>query len=144
LSKWEVEGLSDNQQQQPSPAWQKRLSGVARIQFVSALVISFFAWFWQGGVIAVSLLSGGILVGVNSVLLARSVVSSSQVEGADGRGVLYRSAVVRFLLLIAALICAYWAGLVLPAIAAGMFVAYAGGYIYIVKHASRDAGRVES
>lgn len=119
---------------------ERRFYGVARIQLITATIVSLLALFWQSGAIAVSLLSGGILVGLNSVLLARSVVSSSQAEGADGRGVLYRSAAVRFLLLVAALIGAYLAGLVLPAIAAGMFAAYVGGYVYIVKNASRFAG----
>ncbi len=129
--------MSDRQQKQPSTAWQKQFSGLFRIQFLTALVVSFFAWFWQGGIVAVSLLSGGILVGLNSVLLARSVMSSSRVEGADGRGVLYRSAAVRFLLLVFALIGAYFIGLHLLAVAAGMFTAYVGGYIYIVKHVSQ-------
>jgi len=133
--------LSDTQQQQPSTAWQQQLFGVARIQVLSALMASVFALFWQSGVIAISILSGGILVGLNSVLLARSVVSSSQVEGADGRGVLYRSAALRFFLLILVLIGANQIGAHLLAIAAGMFTAYVGGYIYIVKITSRTADR---
>lgn len=71
----------------------------------------------------------------------RSVVSSSQVEGADGRGVLYRSAVMRFLLLIIVLVCANLIGLHLLAMAAGMFSAYVGGYIYIVKLTSQAADK---
>ena len=133
--------MSDTQQQQPSTAWQQQLFGVARIQVLSALMASVFALFWQSGVIAISILSGGILVGLNSVLLARSVVSSSQVEGADGRGVLYRSAALRFFLLILVLIGANQIGAHLLAIAAGMFTAYVGGYIYIVKITSRAADR---
>ena len=133
--------MSDTQQQQPSTAWQQQLFGVARIQVLSALMASVFALFWQSGVIAISILSGGILVGLNSVLLARSVVSSSQVEGADGRGVLYRSAALRFFLLILVLIGANQIGAHLLAIAAGMFTAYVGGYIYIVKITSRTADR---
>jgi hypothetical protein len=133
--------LSDHQQHPPSDAWQKQLFGVALVQFLSALGISFFAMFWQGGVVAASVLSGGILVGLNSVLLARSVVGSSQVEGADGRGVLYRSAVVRFLLLIVALVCANLVGFHLLAVAAGMFIAYVGGYLYVVKRASQAVGK---
>jgi len=137
LLKWGAGRSADNLQQQPSTAWHRRLFRIALIQLLAALIVSFFALFWHGGVVSTSLLSGGILVGMNSVLLARSVVSSSRVEGADGRSVLYRSAVVRFLLLIAILVGAYLIGLDLPAIAAGMFVAYVGGYIYIVKNASR-------
>ena len=129
--------MSDTQQRQPSTAWQEQLSGIARTQFVSALVASVFVWVWQGEMIAFSVLSGGALVGLNSILLARSVVGSSQVEGADGRGVLYRSAVVRFILLIVALISANVMGLHLLAIAAGMFTAYVGGYVHIVKMTSR-------
>ncbi|MDT8376176.1 MAG: ATP synthase subunit I [Mariprofundaceae bacterium] len=133
--------MSDTQQQQPSTAWQQQLFGVARVQVLAALIASVFALFWQGGVIAISILSGGILVGLNSVLLARSVVSSSQVEGADGRGVLYRSAALRFLLLILVLTGASQIGVHLLAMAAGMFTAYVGGYIYIVRVTSRIAGR---
>ena len=144
MLKWGAEDLADNQQQQPSTAWHRRLFRIALIQLFAALIVSFFALFWQGEVIAVSLLSGGILVGLNSFLLARSVVGSSQVEGADGRTTLYRSAVVRFLLLIAALVGAYLIGLVLPAVAAGMFVAYVGGYVYIVKNASRFVDESDS
>ena len=129
--------MTDDQQQQPSTAWQKQLSGVFRVQFFTALIASFFVWLWQGEMIAVSFLSGGALVGLNSVLLARSVVGSSRVAGADGRGVLYRSAVVRFVLLIAALIGANLMGLHLLAVAAGMFSAYVGGYVYIVKVTSQ-------
>jgi len=132
-----AEGPTDNQQQQPSNAWRKRYYGVARTQLLAATVVSVFAVFWQDGVVAASVLSGGLLVGLNSILLARSVESSSQIQKGDGRGVLYRSAVVRFLLLIAVLVAAYLVGLVLPAIAAGMFAAYVGGYIYIVINASR-------
>jgi F0F1-type ATP synthase assembly protein I len=140
-----VENLPDTQQKHSSTAWQKQLSGVARSQFVAAVMVSVFALFWQGEVIAISLLSGGTLVGLNSVLLARSVVSSSQEEVADGRSVLYRSAVVRFLLLIVALIGANLMGLHLLAVAAGMFMAYVGGYIYIVRVTSRasDVGRAD-
>lgn len=130
--------MSENQQQ-PSTAWQKQSFGMARVQVVSALVVSFFVLFWLSGIMAVSILSGGILVALNSVLLARSVVSSSRVEGADGRGVLYRSAVMRFLLLIFVLICASLIGLHLLAVAAGMFSAYVGGYIYIVRLTSQAA-----
>ena len=133
--------MSDTQQKQPSTAWQQQLFGVARIQVISALMASVFALFWQDWVIAISILSGGILVSLNSVLLARSVVSSSQVEGADGRGVLYRSAALRFFLLILVLIGANQIGVHLLAMAAGMFTAYVGGYIYIVKITSRAADR---
>lgn len=132
-----VEGLSDTQHQHSSTTWQDQLDGVSRTQFVTAFIASVCVWVWQGEVIAISFLSGGILVGLNSILLARSVVSSSQVERADGRGILYRSAVVRFILLIAALIGANMIGLHLLAIAAGMFLAYVGGYVYIVKVTSR-------
>lgn len=61
--------------------------------------------------------------------------------GADGRGVLYRSAVMRFLLLIIVLVCANLIGLHLLAMAAGMFSAYVGGYIYIVKLTSQAADK---
>lgn len=137
--------MSDTQQQLPSTAWQKQLFGIARTQFVSALIASVFVWVWQGEIIAFSVLSGGALVGLNSILLARSVVGSSQVEGADGRGVLYRSAVVRFILLIVALVSANMMGLHLLAIAAGMFTAYVGGYVHIVKATSRasDKSRID-
>jgi len=140
-----AEGLFDTQQQRSSTAWQRQLAGVARAQFVTAFVVSVFVWVWQGEIIAFSVLSGGTLVGLNSILLARSVVGSSQVEGADGRGVLYRSAVVRFILLITALISANVIGLHLLAIAAGMFAAYVGGYAYIVKMTSRasDESRID-
>ena len=133
--------MSETLQQHSSAAWQQQLSGVARVQFLTVLLASVFVWLWQSEVIAISFLSGGALVGLNSVLLARSVVGSSQVEGADGRGVLYRSAVVRFILLIVALIGANLMGLHLLAIAAGMFMAYVGGYIYIVKISSRAVGK---
>ncbi len=133
--------MSDYQQKQPSVLWEKQFFGVARTQFFSAVLASVFLWFWQGEVIAISVLSGGILVGLNSVLLARSVMDSSQVKRVDGRGMLYRSAAVRFVLLIAALVCANWVGLHLLAVAAGMFMAYAGGYVYIVRVASRAAGK---
>ncbi len=129
--------MSDTRQQ-PSTAWQQQLFGVARIQVLSALVVAVFALFWQGEIIAISILSGGILVGLNSVLLARSVVSSSQVEGADGRGVLYRSAALRFFLLVLVLTGANQIGVHLLAMAAGMFTAYVGGYIYVVKITSQD------
>jgi len=144
MLRWGAEGLSDTQQQ-PSTAWQRQLSGIARTQFVAALIASAFVWAWQGGIVAISLLSGGALVGLNSVLLARSVVGSSQVEGADGRSVLYRSAVARFILLIVALISANLMGLHLLAVAAGMFTAYVGGYVYIVKVTSRasDESRID-
>ncbi len=137
LLKRGAEGLSDTQQQQSDTVWQRQLAGVARTQFLAALIVSVFVWPWQGGMIVFSVLSGGALVGLNSILLARSVVGSSQVEGADGRGVLYRSAVVRFILLIVALIGANVMGLNLLAIAAGMFTAYVGGYVHIVKVTSR-------
>lgn len=133
-----AQGLSDTQRQQPSTAWQQQLFGVARIQVFSALIASVFVLFWQPGVIAISILSGGILVSLNSVLLARSVVSSSQVEGVDGRGVLYRSAALRFFLLILVLIGANQIGVHLLAMAAGMFTAYVGGYMYIVKITSQN------
>ncbi len=133
--------MSETQQQQPSDGWQRQFSGVAKIQALTALAASVFALFWQGEAIAISLLSGGILVSLNSVLLARSVVGSSQVEGAGGRGVLYRSAALRFLLLILVLIGANLVGLHLLAVAAGMFTAYVGGYIYIVKLTSQAADR---
>lgn len=132
--------MSENQQQ-PSTAWQQQFFGIARIQALTALLVSFFALFWLSGIMAISILSGGILVALNSVLLARSVVGSSQVEGADGRGVLYRSAVMRFLLLIIVLVCANLIGLHLLAMAAGMFSAYVGGYIYIVKLTSQAADK---
>ncbi|MES0372488.1 MAG: ATP synthase subunit I [Mariprofundaceae bacterium] len=132
--------MSENQQQ-PSTAWQQQFYGMSRIQALSALVVSFFVLFWLSGIMAISVLSGGILVALNSVLLARSVVSSSQVEGVDGRGVLYRSAVVRFLLLIVVLVCANLIGLHLLAVAAGMFSAYVGGYVYIVRLTSQAADK---
>lgn len=135
-----AEGPTDNQQQQPSDVWRGRYYGVARMQFLAALVVSFFAVFWQDVAVVVSVLSGGFLVGLNTILLARSVESSSQPQEGDGRGILYRSAVVRFLLLIAALVAAYLAGLALPAIAAGMFAAYVGGYVYIVSNTARFTG----
>ena len=140
-----TEGLSDIQQQQSTTVWQRQLSGVAWTQLFAAFIVSVFVWPWQGGMVAISLLSGGALVGLNSVLLARSVVGSSQVEGADGRGVLYRSAVARFILLIVALISANLMGLHLLALAAGMFAAYVGGYVYIVKATSRasDESRID-
>jgi hypothetical protein len=138
LLKRGAQGLSDTQRQQPSTAWQQQLFGVARIQVFSALIASVFVLFWQPGVIAISILSGGILVSLNSVLLARSVVSSSQVEGVDGRGVLYRSAALRFFLLILVLIGANQIGVHLLAMAAGMFTAYVGGYMYIVKITSQN------
>lgn len=136
--------MSESQQRQSSTAWQKQLSGVARAQLLAVLIASVFVWVWQGEVIVISFMSGGALVGLNSVLLARSVVGSSQVEGADGRGVLYRSAVVRFMLLIVALIGANMMGLHLLAIAAGMFSAYVGGYVYIVKVTSRASDESRS
>lgn len=142
LLKREAAGLSKSQQQ-PSTAWQSgfkgQLFGVAKVQLVAAFAASLFALFWQSGVVSVSILSGGILVGLNSVLLARSVLGSSQVEGADGRGVLYRSAAQRFLLLVLVLVGASQIGLHLLAMAAGMFTAYVGGYIYIVKLTSQAA-----
>jgi len=113
------------------------LFGVIIVQLASALIVSLIALFWQGGGISASLLSGGLLVGANSALLARSVVGSSRVTGDGSRGILFRSAAFRFLLLIAALVAAHLVGLRLPAVAAGMFTAYVGGYFYIVKHASR-------
>ncbi|MCF7821959.1 MAG: ATP synthase subunit I [Mariprofundaceae bacterium] len=125
-------------QQQPSTAWQKQLFGIARIQIFSALIVAVFTVFWLDGVMAISILSGGILVGLNSVLLARSVVNSSRVEGVDGRGVLYRSATIRFFLLILVLIGASQIGVHLLAMAAGMFTAYVGGYIYIVRITSHN------
>jgi len=133
--------LSETQQQQPSSDWQQQFFGVAKTQAFTALAASVFALFWQGEAIAISFLSGGILVSLNSVLLARSVVGSSRVEGAGSRGVLYRSAALRFLLLILVLIGASQIGLHLLAMAAGMFTAYVGGYIYIVKVTSRTVGR---
>ena len=132
--------MSGTQQQQPSGDWQQQFFGIAKIQALTSLAVSVFALFWQGEAIAISLLSGGILVSLNSVLLARSVMGSSQVEGAGSRGVLYRSAALRFLLLILVLIGANLIGLHLLAIAAGMFTAYVGGYIYIVKLTSQAAG----
>jgi hypothetical protein len=138
LLKREAESLPSNKQQQPSAAWQHQLFGVARTQLLSALIASFFVLFWQGGIASISVLSGGILVGLNSVLLARSVVSSSLMEGGDSRRVLYRSAAVRFLLLIVALVGANLMGLHLLAVAAGMFTAYVGGNIYIVKITSQN------
>lgn len=134
-----MNALSDNQKRQSSALWQRQIFGVSRAQFLSALIISIFALFWQGGIIAVSVLSGGILVGLNSVLLARSVVDSSLVERGDGRGVLYRSAVIRFLLLIIALIGANLMGLQLPAVAVGMLAAYVGGYFCVTRMAARAA-----
>ena len=132
--------MSETQQEQPSGAWQKQLFGVAKIQVLTALVTSVFALFWQGEAIAISFVSGGILVSLNSVLLIRSVVGSSRVEGAGSRGVLYRSAALRFLLLILVLIGANQIGLHLLAIAAGMFTAYVGGYVYMVKLTSQTTG----
>jgi len=129
--------LSDDLENQPSVAWQKQFSGLFRIQFLTALIASFFVWVWQDEVMAISFLSGGILVGLNSVLLARSVVGSSRSGAVDGRGALYRSAAIRFLLLVFALIGANLMGLHLLAVAAGMFTAYVGGYIYIVKSVSQ-------
>ena len=116
---------------------QRQFAGVFKTQVAVAVIASFFVWFWQGGVMAISLMSGGVLVGLNSILLARSVVGSSQADGVDGRAVLYRSAVFRFLLIIAALTCASLVGLNLVAVAAGMFSAYVGGYVHIVRVTSR-------
>ncbi|MDX8395526.1 MAG: ATP synthase subunit I, partial [Mariprofundaceae bacterium] len=85
---------------------------------------------------AVSLLFGSIVVVVNSILLARSIRISSREAVNQLKGKMFRSAVGRFVLLIGVLLLANMLGFHLLAVAAGMFVAYVGGYGYMIKFIS--------
>lgn len=82
---------------------------------------------WSHGL---SMLYGAALMAANGLWLYRGIelAVSSGTEG--GQQSLYRSAVLRFVVLLLALALAFAAGLYLPWVAAGMLVAQAVVYVY--------------
>jgi len=118
-----------------SEYWQAQAAGVVRIQAAAAALAGIAAYFVSTGLISISVVYGGLLVVINSIMLGRSVSGAIGSQAGEGQKGLYRSAVIRFAGLILVLSLGYAMGLVLPAVAAGMFAAYFAGFVFIVSRA---------
>lgn len=118
-----------------SEYWRTQAAGVIRIQAVAAAVAGIAAYFASTGLVSISVVYGGLLVVVNSIMLGRSVSGAIGSQAGEGQKGLYRSAAVRFAGLILVLSLGYAMGLVLPAVAAGMFASYFAGFVFIVSRA---------
>jgi len=85
---------------------------------------------WSGFAPAVGVAYGILLSMINSAWLARGVRHAVRLDLASGQRVLYMGAVLRFLVILAALLLAYGLGLHLLAVAGGMFLAQMALFVY--------------
>jgi len=125
----------DDQNTQLSEHWRAQAVGIIRIQTLAAALAGIAAYFVSTGLVSVSVVYGGLLVVINSIMLGRSVSGSMGSQAGEGPKGLYRSAAIRFAGLILVLSLGYAMGLVLPAVAAGMFASYFAGFVFIVSRA---------
>lgn len=127
--------LGDEKKTRLSEQWRAQAAGVIRIQAVAAVLAGVAAYFVSTGKVSVSVVYGGLLVVINSIMLGRSVSGAIGSQAGEGQKGLYRSAAIRFAGLILVLSLGYAMGLALPAVAAGMFAAYFAGFVFIVSRA---------
>jgi len=106
---------------------------VVVLQLAVVLVASGVALLAWELVVAGSVMAGGCLVVVNAVSMLR-VLSRSGMEKAK----IYRSAVVRYIIVLCVLVALVTMGLSVLAIVAGMVLAYAVGYIFSLSVALVD------
>jgi len=96
---------------------------VVWMQLGAALILALVALFFWTAHIAASFFFGALVVGLATWLMVRS----AEVKDASQQS-LYKSAAIRFFLVLLALFCITLAGLNMPAAIVGMVVVYVVGF----------------
>ncbi|MDX8397848.1 MAG: hypothetical protein R8K49_05955 [Mariprofundaceae bacterium] len=104
--------------------WNLRIRHLMAWQFFGVLGLAGFGWLLIPSFRLVSFSLGGLLVVLSAWLMAGALSK----DGVDMKGV-YRSAVLRYLFFLAALLAAALLGMDLLAVVAGMAAAYVLGFI---------------
>jgi len=92
------------------------------------------AWFFNVG-IAFGVGFGVLVAMLTAVLLGRRIDAAAMAQPELGERMLYAGAVLRFVAVLLALLLAYWLGLHLLAVAAGMLLAQVAMFVYAAKSA---------
>jgi len=111
--------------QEGSLVWKISMKRLMFVQLIVPMVAGFFLLFWWSGIVAVSFMAGGVLVSLNSWVMARAFV----VDEVDQKSI-YRSAVLRYIGLFLILYFCAAVGVDLLAVCGGMFAAYMAGFIF--------------
>jgi len=107
-------------------------------QAVAGLAGSVAAGVWLGGLLALSVAYGVLLMVLNNFFLAGRIGLAGEADKVDGQRLLYSGAVSRFLGMLAALLLAYGLGLHLLAVAGGMLLAQIALFTYAASHVSSN------
>jgi len=102
-------------------------------QFGVGLAGVFAAGFFFGVWIASGVGFGVLVTMLSSVLLGRRIGAAAAAQPEDGQRMLYAGAVLRFVVVLLALMLALWLGLHLLAVAAGMVFAQGAMFVYAAK-----------
>ncbi|MDX8389546.1 MAG: ATP synthase subunit I [Mariprofundaceae bacterium] len=104
--------------------WLAEARAVMVAQAVGGVVAAVVALWLQGVMIAMALLYGVVFSLLNGLWLAQRLMCAADLDVQTGTRLLYRSAAVRFVALIAALSVAHLLNLHLLAVAVGIVVAH--------------------
>ncbi len=106
------------------------------------LILSFALACWLGLISGVSCLFGVALMFLNNLWLARRIADSGSLDAEGAKRLLYVGAVVRFFVLLIAMLLAYALGLHLLFVAAGIFLAQVVVFVRTALVAKREADRL--
>ncbi len=94
-------------------------------------------WFFDVGV-ALGLGFGVLVAMFSALMLGRRIDAAASAQPEIGQRMLYAGAVARFVTVLLALLLAYWLGLHLLAVAAGMLLAQVAIFAYAARHARQS------
>jgi len=104
-------------------AWYGNVRATIKWQLISGLSAAMGVGIWFGPWFGLAVLYGAVFASLNSLWLARRVERAVRADHVSGQRILYLGAILRFLLLLAALLLAHVLGLHLLAVAGGLLVA---------------------
>lgn len=110
-------------------------------QVALGVAVSFALAYWLGFVLGGSCLFGVALMFLNNLWLARRVADSARLDAKGAKRLLYVGAVVRFFVLLLAMLLAYVFGLHLLFVAAGIFLAQAVVFVRTALASKREMDR---
>ena len=125
--------MDSTEQKHDSLVWKSRMTRLVMRQFLSVLLFGgalLFWWTWQ---VAGSFVLGGVLVSLNTSVMAKAF-SAAEVSQKS----VYRSAVFRYVGIFLALFFLAAIGVNLLAVCGGMFIAYLSGFVFSANDAFKQ------
>ena len=116
------------EQQQDTLLWKTKMMRLVIHQFLFVLVFGGGLLFWWNWRIFGSFILGGVLISLNTLVMAK-VFSATEVSQKS----IYRSAVFRYVGIFLALFFLAAIGMNLLAVCGGMFIAYLAGFVSSAK-----------